>query len=293
MAKDTESKELVVKEEVVGAVATFDFGEHAGGGFEGISAGDLMVPWLNLLQSNSPPVEEGEPEGAKAGMLYNSVTKQLWPGDEGVIFVPCHNDKAWVEWVPIDNGGGLVAQHDPNGEIVRIARAETALLMEEDGKFRPKPILENGNELVETAYFYGLLLDGVGKKSIGFAVISFSSTKLKPCGIWTTAMYTLMVDTPDGKRVRPPMWANRARLRTVKQKNDFGTFYTYRIDPAFGGDWAGSIIHPGEEQGLWKDTLDFREMVQSGMAKADFSKERAMSGAEGDPAQSGVGKAPF
>jgi hypothetical protein len=293
----SESKEVAVKEKG-GAVVGFDFGKDAGGGFEGVTADDLLVPFLNLLQSNSPEVEESNPEGALAGMLFNTATRQLWEAEaekkhRGLAVVPTHRDKAFVEWIPRELGGGagtgFVAAHDPNGQFVRDAVAAKMLADPEKGRFG-RIELENKHYLAETNYVYALLLDDEAKRSVGFAVISFSSTKLKPCRGWTTAMRSLLVDLPDGGRVRPPLWANRALLRTVKQKNDHGTFFNFVIDPAHGS-WADSVINPGEERGLYDESVAFRDMVMSGMAKADFATDKAADSVDGGSAEGG--KAPF
>ena len=253
-----------------GAVAGFDYGEDSGAGFEGTKGSDLSVPFLGILQSNSPQVEDKDPEGAESGMLYNTVTRELFNGDKGVLWLPCHKEQAYVEWVPRAKGGGFVGLHDPAGEVVSKA------IQENDGEVFGKLSIGD-NELAETFYVYGLLLDEDLKETMGFAVISFTSTKIKPYRDWMTAMYTL--------KGRPPMFANRARIRTIKQKNEHGTYYNFRIDPAID-TWAKSLINPAENGSLLEEARDFRKMVTSGMARAAFETQNATgdgnSGGGGD-----------
>lgn len=267
------SKE-VAKVETGGAVAVLDYGEDAGVGFEGTKGSDLSIPFLAILQANSPQVEDKDPAGAESGMLFNTVTRELISGDEGTVFLPCHKEMAYVEWKP--DRGGFVGLHDPNGEIVSKA------IQENDGNKIGK--LQTGeNDLVETHYVYGLMLDPTGAETLGFAVLSFTSTKIKPFRDWITAMYTL--------KGKPPMFANRARLRTVKQKNEHGTFYNFRVDP-FAETWVASLINPQAQTELLTEARDFREMVVSGMAKAAFDTERA-AGDAATPSEDGEGAAPF
>lgn len=273
------SKNEVAKVEKGGAVATFDYGDDAGAGFEGTKGSDLSIPFLGILQSNSPQVEDKDPEGAESGMLFNTVTRELISGETGLVFLPCHKEgPVWVEWVPRNKGGGFVGLHDPESDEVKNGEP---IMHPETGK--PTRKLRCGeNELIETYYVYGLILDEDGGDTVGFAVISFTSTKIKPYRDWVTAMYTL--------KGKPPMFANRARIRTTKQKNESGTFYNFRIDP-FAETWAKSLINPAEQGDLLTQAKDFREMVVSGMARAAFETERAAG--DGGGAEPGDENPPF
>ncbi len=281
----SESKEVATTEPAGLPVTGYDYGDDAGAGFEGTKSTDLSVPFLAILQSNSPQVVDKDPVGCESGMLYNTVTKQFWPGEgptaEGVIFIPVHKEQVYVEWVPRLLGGGMVGMHDPDGAVVKKA------IEDNDGNAFGKlhcpdsrPDAKSGaeNDLVQTFYVYGLFLDEDGVSTTGFGVVSFTSTKIKPYRDWITAMYTL--------KGKPPMFANRAILRTVKQKNDSGTFFNFRIDP-FGVTWTKSLINPTENGDLLNEARDFRDMVISGMAKADFDSQHAASGKDGDLATDG------
>ena len=270
MAKKDEEKSTkkeVANVETGGAVAGFDYGEDAGAGFEGTTSDDLSIPFLAILQSNSPMVEDDDPAGSKPGMFFNTVTRELADGDEGVVFLPVHKDFATVEWVPRDEGGGFVTMHEPNGDVVKAA------IERNDGSRMGKLKMEGGNDLVDTHYVYGLILDETGTEVQGFAVASFNSTKIKPCRDWFTAMYTI--------KGKPPMFANRAVLRTVKQKNKHGSFFNFRVDP-LKATWKESLIDPVQEKELIEEARKFREMVKSGMAKAAFDTERSASSNDGD-----------
>lgn len=261
------------------AVATYNYGDDAGAGFEGVKSSDLSIPFLAVLQSNSPQVEANDPEGARAGMLYNTVTRELIDGT--VNFLPVYKQDAHVEWVPRNKGGGFVEAHAEDSPVVKAALEKRA------DKFE-KPTLENGNELVETHYLYGLLLDAEGKNSLGFCVIGFTSTKIKPYRDFLTSMYMV--------KGRPPMFAFRAQIGTVKQKNEKGSFFNFKIDPMNGANWAATLINPATEANLLEDARAFREMIISGKATAAYETQNA-SGTDSEqpsatPEQS-AGKAPF
>ncbi len=261
-------------------VTTYDYGDDAGVGFEGTKSSDLSIPFLGVLQSNSPQVEDNNPDGAASGMLYNTVTRELLDGEKGIVFLPCHKDTAFVEWVPRDLGGGFVGMHDPDGDVVKASKE--AHEADPDAKFGKYKV--GKNDLIETYYVYGLILDDTGEETQGFAVISFTSTKIKAYRDWTTAMYTL--------KGKPPIFANRARIRTVKQKNDFGTFFNFCIDP-LRETWVKSLISPITNKELLVEASGFREMVTSGMARAAFETERSTGDGSGATEETGDNKVPF
>lgn len=257
MAK--EATKVVAKAPATGQVASYNYGQEAGAGFETTSTKDLSIPFLSVLQPMSPQIEEIE--GAKSGQLFNTVTKELADGEKtGIVFIPCHSDTAYVEWIPRADGGGYVGSHAPDSDVVKEAIAHN-----KGNRFGDLKTAA-GNELQETHYVYGLILDAEGKQTEGFAVISFTSTKIKPKRDWFTAMYTL--------KGQPPLFANRAKIKTVKQKNEHGTFYNFKIEP-FSTSWKESLINPTDERYLLDEARDFREMVVNGIAKADFSQEKS------------------
>jgi len=286
MAKEATNEQkggTVVPLAKAGAVAGFDYGQDKGVGFENVKGSDLSVPFLAILQSNSPQVEEKDPEGSVPGMIFNTVTKELVDGARGVLFQPVYMDSAIVEWVPREKGGGFVGIHQASSDIVKKAIAAN------DGRTFGK--LKNGdNDLVETHYVYGLTYDDDGVTLTGFAVLSFKSTGIPIFKDWQTAM--VLATRPIGA----PVFALRARLRTKKTKNEKGTFHVFVIDPAEIDDqkrpnWKASLINPSTEDGqrLLNEGRNFRTMVTSGMAKADFASQAAT----GDAGAETAGKVPF
>lgn len=251
-----------------------DYGDHAGEGFEGTKGTDLSIPFINLLQSNSPEVEDQTIEGAKAGMMLNTVTGELIP-EAGFVFLPVHKEEAWVEWVPRTRGGGFVQLHDPNGEVVQEAiKANGGSRIPPKGSDGKRVSFKVGeNELIETYYMYGLILNDEGTEADSFAVLSFSSTKIKPYRDWLTSMYLL--------KGKPPIFANRARIKSTKQKNESGTYHNFLISP-LRETWVKSLIDPKSEADLLAEAGNFRKMVLSGVARADFNQQQnAATGGDG------------
>ena len=265
----TEKKEVVVKQQTGTAVADLGYGDYGRAGFEGMSSDDLSIPFINLLQSNSELVENDE---AKPGQMYNKVTGEILEGDKGIVFVPCFKQHLFVEWVPVDQGGGLVGVHAPDSEIVK-----NAVAANQGNRFGGLTTNEGKHDLVETHYVYGLILDEEGNQADGFAVIAFSSSKIRVVRDWFTAMYMM--------KGQIPLFANRARIKSVKQKNKAGTFFNFKIEP-FSNTWKESLI-PANNKNLLDEAQNFMKMVDTGKAKADFSTADVADVKEGD------GKTPF
>ena len=69
-------------------------------GMQGMGQEDFAMPFLRILGMQSPEVNDRDAkyvEGAKAGMIFNTVTKQLYDGEAGVNINPCNNKREYVE----------------------------------------------------------------------------------------------------------------------------------------------------------------------------------------------------
>jgi hypothetical protein len=256
------------------ASATYDYGQDAGVGFEGIESKDLSIPFMNILQKNSPEVENADDtgSGAKPGMFINTVTQELLTS---FVFCPVHREEAFVEWVPRALGGGFVGLHDPHSELVQeVIKANGGSRIPPKGEDGKRINFRHGkNELIETYYLYGLTLTDDGSDVTGFCVLSFSSTKIKPYRNFTSSMFML--------RGKPPMFANRARVGTIKQQNEAGSYFNFDIRP-LRSDWTTSLINPAVEGGIIESAKAFRDMVLAGRAKADYARQETADTADGE-----------
>lgn len=232
--------------------ATFDYSEYAGQGFENHSRDDYAIPFLGVLQSNSPLVEANA--SARAGMLVNTVTQQLYDGKEGILFVPVETIHNVLEWKPRDQGGGFVAAHQLDADIVNKARNE-----QEFGKWKTVKGDVKSNDLIETQSVYGLFVNEHG--DVEQMVISFSSTKLRKYKAWMTKARTVQVTVPGGRRVNPPLFAHKYRITTVSEKNAKGSFYNFNID--FDGGSAEKCRLPTNDP-IFQSAVSFFEVLRSG-----------------------------
>lgn len=239
-------------------LATMDYGDLAGAGFQNQTQEDIGIPFLGILQGLSPQMETVE--GAKLGKLINTITNDLYDGKTGVGFVPAVTQHVYVEWVPRDNGGGFVGLHELDSEVVTKARAE-------GGRFG-KITLPNGNELLETFYVYGLLVrpDGAVEQS----VIAFTSTKIKAYRGWMAKARLVQIVVPGKKPQNPPLFAHRFRLTTVKEKNKEGEYYNFSV-AWDGADALAARLAPSDP--LFQEAYQMMKSVSSGSTKAAHDKQ--------------------
>tara|TARA_Y100001951_G_scaffold20913_1_gene15920 strand:- start:645 stop:1391 length:747 start_codon:yes stop_codon:yes gene_type:complete len=216
-----------------------DFAADANFGLEKMTAQDLAIPFLSLVQKTSPQ-NILDLEGCKPGMIFNTVTNKLY---KELTVLPCGYKRAFVEWVPREKGGGYVSEHLPNSEITRKPRNK-----------RGEIVLENGNILVETAYQFVINVNG---KSADQGVISMSSTQLKKSRRWNSMMIGLKVPHPNGTMVTPASFSHKYKLKTMAEKNDQGTWHGWDIE----------VLEPVKETNLYQMAKVFAGAIKSGDVK--------------------------
>jgi len=211
-------QQLAEKEEQSQEVALYEgYEADRGAGFENQSSEDISVPFYEIVQSNSPEVEAGN---AKPGEIICRATGEVYPGDKGIAFVPATTQHVVVEWVPREKGGGIVTTHALDSDLIRQVRETQPL-----GKYVHPT---NGNDLIETFYVYGLLVDDEGNANPG--VIAFSSTKIKPYKDWQYRARSIVITLSDGRKLtKLPLFSHRYRLTTVSQENNKGKFKNWQV----------------------------------------------------------------
>ena len=99
------------------------FAEDSGSGFEGITTSDLQIPFIRIINALSPQIDKDDSanfiKGSSAGDIFNTVTKQMWEGDEGVVVLPSIYHMKLLEFVPRSEGGGFVGELSADSADVR------------------------------------------------------------------------------------------------------------------------------------------------------------------------------
>ena len=215
------------------ALSTFDDSLLSGGtGLEETTTEDFAIPFVRVLQPMSPQLQKqhgGYVAGASAGDLYNTVTGEAYDGEKGITIVPCAYNKKYIEWIPREKGGGLVnASHD-------ISILSNCTRDPENRRY----YTPEGNEIVETAQFFILILDGETAQQ---AVLAFTSTQLGVARKWLTMLRMARVQNSKGDSVEAPMFAYNYKLTTTTQSNDKGSWNAYSVNQAGATDMATAMM---------------------------------------------------
>lgn len=244
-----------------------NFGEFAGMGFNDQTAADRAIPFLGVLQALSPQVTDGDPKrisNAKAGDLFNTVTQELLA--RPVTIVPVCTQHVFVEWVPRDQGGGFVAQHAIDSDVVKQAQGAAKKFNELKVAKAEGP---GENDLIETFYLYALLLEGPeAKESVTPIVVAFTSTKIK---VYKRLMTSLL-----GIKSKPPMFAFRLAVSSFDDKNKKGQpFKNFKIDPVTGVLNTSMNLPGTPYAGLLTEGAALYKAVKGGTAKAAVESQSA------------------
>ncbi|TAK94339.1 hypothetical protein EPO05_06490 [Patescibacteria group bacterium] len=207
-------------------VAPYDYSQAGVTGFENTTQQDFGIPFLQILQKGSPQIDEAHPEhaskkikGAKVGDIINTLSNAVvWGKSSPTVmqFVPCSYEKLYVEWIPREKGGGMVKVHRNAQILLECTRNE-----------KNQNVLRSGNLVIDTAYFYGLLLQD-GQDPLP-CVLGMTSTQLKKARMWLNMMSALKLNNMAGQKYTPPMFSHQYAITTVPENNEKGNWYGWQI----------------------------------------------------------------
>ena len=224
-----------------------DILETAGEGVD-YETSELQIPFIRVIQALSPQIKKSDAafiKGAEQGDLFNTVTGEVWKGEEGINVIPCYRETKHLEFTPRDQGGGFVGElpaGDPN--ILKTTRQGA------------KETLPSGNELVKSDQHYCMVLNKDG--SAQPAIVDMKSTQLKISRRWKTQIAMQKIPDKNGVMRTPALFATIWNLKTVEESNDMGTWYNYTIEK----------VDLVKDKNLFIDAKNFRSSVESGAAKA-------------------------
>ena len=236
----------VVKKEKAGAVAISSFEIDSGKGLGNIGQDDLALPFLKILGQLSPEVNKRDGKyvkGAEPGMIFNSVTGELYDGAKGIQVVPCHYKLEYIEWRDRGEGSGApVAIHSSSSDIMTKTTR--------DASFKDR--LPNGNYIERTASHFVI----VNGQTPSTALIAMKSTQLKISRKWNSMMAGIRLKGKNGL-FTPASFSHIYQLKTIQQSNDKGTWF----------GWEVSKIGPVQDTTLYQQAKTFAENVSKGDVK--------------------------
>lgn len=233
------------------------------------TAGDLVLPWLSLVQGTSGYVKRNDPNyipEAREGDIVDSLTKRL-RAHQAVIL--CRFEQHYTTWRP--NGGKIVRQWytDPTG--YNAARFP-------EGRQFGKKIDADGNEVKPQNVYYILAVDretGVFTPMVwGLGSTQFGKAKK------INSLAREMIFGPKGPYT-PPIYGRLFDLTSVGEQGEVDGQMKY---------WAGWVANPGEgvlesKYGmLWaKAAVEFRKQILSGAVRPMPPEGVASDNSDGHP----------
>lgn len=271
-----ESKEVVVKEENLPAEFMYD---DIGAGFEGTDSDSYSIPFLQVLQKMSPICDEDSPEyvdGAKSGMLYNTVSGKLYNAKEGLNIIPCafkRNILVWGARGTDDNGLKevlSVAEFDAikKDETKCVSVGQKFYVPNKDGEVDEKA----ARQYIDTRSHFVLVQDPEDG-TWSTAILALSSTQITPSRRLMTALEQKKVVTPQGPRT-PPTFANIVKVTTVGKSNARGSWALVQFE----------LVDLVKDKDVYDTAKNFYKSIVEGSVNVDYSKS---GGGAGGGAESG------
>ena len=229
------------------------FEDDAAKGLGTIGQEDLALPFLKILGQLSPEVNKRDGkyvEGAEPGMIYNSVSGELYDGVKGINVIPCFYKLEYIEWK--DRGEGLgapVAIYDSSSDIMSKTTP--------DANYKDR--LPNGNYIEKTASHFVI----VAGDSPSTALISMKSTQLKISRKWNSMMSGIKMKGANGM-FTPASFSHIYKLKTTQMSNDKGTWF----------GWEVSKVGPVTDKGLYDQAKGFSENISKGSVKAKHGEDK-------------------
>ena len=212
--------QVAKKEDSPLAVSLEDLASFAGAGVEAVKKEDIAIPFINIIQSNSPQANKREGkyiEGAEIGMIFNSVTNEIFDGEKGIEVIPCAYKRELDEWIPREQEGGFVFSHSIESDIL------STTTKNEKGQ----DILPNGNYLVNTAKHFVLLVGT--KHGTVQCLLPMKGTQLKKSRRWNTQIMSQTLKLPDGSIKSYPSFAYAYTITTISEKNSQGSWFGLEV----------------------------------------------------------------
>ena len=229
------------------------FEEDAAKGLGKIGQEDLALPFLKILGQLSPEVNKRDGkyvEGAEPGMIFNSVSGDLYDGVKGIDVIPCFYKLEYIEWKDRGEGPGApVAIYDSSSDIMSKTKADASY----------KDRLPNGNYIEKTASHFVIITGD----SPSTALISMKSTQLKISRKWNSMMSGIKLKGKNGLYT-PASFSHIYKLKTTQMSNDKGTWF----------GWEVSKVGPITDASIYQQAKTFSDSISKGAVKAKHGEQK-------------------
>ena len=234
------------------------FEVDAGLGNSEVDSEVLSIPFLKTNLSNT--IQE-ENRGCLKGDLYNTVDGQIYDGKKGILVIPCHFQRRWIQWSPIDDD-----QRAPIAIFEKASDCPPTARLKKDEKDNKDYLLDgSGHYVEETHQHYVLICKDDG--TLDAVMIAMKSTSLKASRNWNALIKTRRFPKSDGTSFNPPRFSHIYRLNTVMQSN--GTM-SYAV-------WNAKLEKQVSNINAYNEAKMFQQSIQKGEVEVKHEQEEQAS----------------
>jgi len=223
-----------VKKNEVAVADEMDFSADAGMGTEGVDKDSQAIPFLVVLQSNSPAVVDNNPPGVRAGLLMNSVTGETF---EKLVVVPVSFQRRFVEWAPRKLGGGYKGEKMPaevEGGAYGYKAADSVssyfVAPEGDKPLGREAAKDAHNALKDTRSHFIMAVKPDG--TFFPALFPLASTQIKKSKKWISMILGVQLRDAQDRLYNPASFSHMYTIGTVKESNAEGQWFGVTVEAA-------------------------------------------------------------
>jgi len=219
------------------------------------AADDIALPRIRILQSTSKQLKKSETEyikEAEEGDIFNTLTREVVPGDKGILFVPVKRRVVYLEWRAVDAGGGLLNNFG-----------------EDPTEYNKYPKNEKGahmtgpdTEIVKTYDTFGYVINPE-TNSFSEVLISMSKTQVKKMRRFNALIRSL---TANGRTL--PEYAGVYKLITVPEKNETNSWFNWEMSCV-----GYTLGIPKIGQSVYDAAKKFAEMIAESKVNVKYDQE--------------------
>ena len=207
------------------AAEEMNWEDDAGAGTEGADKSSFAIPFITMLQAQSPQlVGEAPMEGAKAGRFINNITNEIF---DYVEFIPASFQRTFIRWGA--NRGGYKGDFSPidveTGRVEGMTNHNGRYLM--DVPVGQPIFAPTGqalyDELVDTRNHFVLYKAKNG--SWQPAIMSLSSTQIKKSKRLMSLITGIEITKKEGSTYNPPSFSHIYVASATFEKNTKGSWW--------------------------------------------------------------------
>jgi hypothetical protein len=221
-------------------------------GLENVTANDVLIPRLTILQALSPQVQKTKPEfikGADQGDFCDTGTGEIFKGS--ITVIPVFFARVYLEWAPRASGKGLVKNHGTDASVLDQTRRDD----------KNRNVLPNGNYIAETATFYCLNVSAGMRRSF----IPLSSTQLRAARRWMTLITAEKLVASNGREFTPPIFYRSWECTPTSQSNAEGDWFGWKFEHGL------TVPEMEDAAAILTEAKRFHEQCRDGLVSGDIA----------------------